>query len=597
MLSFYLCLIWKLKGYGSPSPREIRHLYILRPSGHGGTYFLLSSVAENWIPKGTVNPGQVEISDDEKKKGFIWGLPTSNKRWKNIWFFVSGAWGRDTLGSAHRNLLARKVPRHFTSPEVWSKMLSILSDDEISHLTAVAVLPLAKRGEPFLLDEEKMIKGRLFPLNEFDVVCDSAARAVKKSEVASQRHAAGLAKEGIAPPDGDDVEDSRAPSQKGKEKVGTSDTNKDIPIFDANAPEDLEDPASGLNTRNNQGKRVAENPPEKWRAQAWRDYFHGKGNLGGPFSRGHRFYRYKKVTGDLPIPTFVPEVPTFDPSITEASALIPTDPNVSDLAPPAPSDPNVSDLAPPAPSDPNFSVPPASADPNVQSVNNPCSNLLGPSMSASVPEGVSQGPAASSVDARGTSDFFSLLDFSALEILSHLVQNDVYVGQGWEHVKNKLCNRKMEFFFNCHSLMMSKMADNYRRGNAVSSENKSFPTEEKLLSAEEEIKVLRDQLSISQYYLAAHMEAARVAEKAKEKAEWLLIASKGLLLMTYSFCGNLSVTDPHPMHLEIPSKSAFNKYYSGKKESLTSTGGEPDLGPITGRDYEPFMPVEDEEIV
>ena len=112
-----LCLMWKLKGYGPPTPREIRHFYTLRQAGNGGTYFLLSSPVENWIPEGVANPGQVEVSSDEKKKGFIWGFPTSNKRWKNSWFFTGGEWGWDVPASSHRNLLAKKVPRHFTSPE------------------------------------------------------------------------------------------------------------------------------------------------------------------------------------------------------------------------------------------------------------------------------------------------------------------------------------------------------------------------------------------------------------------------------------------------------------------------------------------------
>ena len=73
-----LYLMWKTIGYGPPTPRDIRHFYTLRQSGHGGTYFLLSSAAENWIPEGVKDPGQVEISDDDKKKGFIWGFPTSN---------------------------------------------------------------------------------------------------------------------------------------------------------------------------------------------------------------------------------------------------------------------------------------------------------------------------------------------------------------------------------------------------------------------------------------------------------------------------------------------------------------------------------------
>ena len=56
-------------------------------------------------------------------------------------------------------------------------------------------------------------------------------------------------------------------------------------------------------------------------------------------------------------------------------------------------------------------------------------------------------------------------------------------------------------------------------------------------------------------------------------------------------------TEPHPMHLEVPTKRAFNTYYSGQKGSITSTRVEPDLGPVSGRDYRSFMPTEDEEIV
>ena len=154
--------MWRLKGYGPPTPREIRHFYTLRQAGNSGTYFLLSSALENWIPEGVVNPGQVEISSDEKKKGFIWGFPTSNKRWKNSWFFIGSEWGRDVPASSHHNLPARKVPRHFTSPEAWSKGIPILLDAEISHLAAAAVLPLDERGRSFLLDEEKMITKQIF---------------------------------------------------------------------------------------------------------------------------------------------------------------------------------------------------------------------------------------------------------------------------------------------------------------------------------------------------------------------------------------------------------------------------------------------------
>ncbi|KAK0592172.1 hypothetical protein LWI29_014488 [Acer saccharum] len=210
-----LGLMWKLKGYEHPTPREIHHFYTLRQAGNSGTYFFLSSPGENWIPEGVTNPGQVEISGDEKKKGFIWGFPTSNKRWKNSWFFVGGKWGRDVSARGRLNLAAKKVPRHFTSPDTWSKAVPVLLDEEISHLATAAVLPLDERGRPFLLDEDKMIAQRLFSrllarlprLCDFDTIYDLQARAVKNSEAASKRHAAGLSKEGIASLDGGDPSD------------------------------------------------------------------------------------------------------------------------------------------------------------------------------------------------------------------------------------------------------------------------------------------------------------------------------------------------------------------------------------------------------
>ena len=46
-----------------------------------------------------------------------------------------------------------------------------------------------------------------FVVSDFDIVCDEQARAVKNSEVASQRHATGLSKEGVAPLEGDNFQD------------------------------------------------------------------------------------------------------------------------------------------------------------------------------------------------------------------------------------------------------------------------------------------------------------------------------------------------------------------------------------------------------
>ena len=104
--------------------------------------------------------------------------------------------------------------------------------------------------------------------------------------------------------------------------------------------------------------------------------------------------------------------------------------------------------------------------------------------------------------------------------------------------------------------MMNELAENYRRGIAVSKENKRLReqastwaaekisseeshaqqvaqlresvdwhlsarlvAEEKLSAAEEEIRSLKEQLSASRDSFAAHLEAERLSEEAREKAE------------------------------------------------------------------------------
>ena len=127
----------------------------------------------------------------------------------------------------------------------------------------------------------------LLSVSEFDAVCDQQARSVVNSAAASQRYAAGLAKEGIAPPEGDDSQDSGdvggvpvrttasdhpagclevsvrgTLSHKGKEKVGVSGANEETHIPDAEVPEPPIDPASDLIPRAGRGKRPAEGSPE-----------------------------------------------------------------------------------------------------------------------------------------------------------------------------------------------------------------------------------------------------------------------------------------------------------------------------------------------
>ncbi|KAK1587115.1 hypothetical protein Q3G72_009687 [Acer saccharum] len=521
-------------GYGPPIPREIHHFYTLRKSRHGATYFLLSYAVENWIPEGARDPGQVEISDDDKKKGFIWGFSTSNKRWKNSWFFVSGAWGRD------------------------APTLPVLLDDEISYLAAVVVLPLVERGQPFLLEEEKMISQRIFPrliakrhhLSDIDVVCDVQAQTVKNFATTSQRQAADC---------------------KSKEKVGASRASSDVPIFDANVPETPEDPASDLNPKVGRGKRPVESTPNH-----------------ATLTEGV----------DSGVPAEMARV--TDPILNSENV----------------GEPNVSTFAPPDPTAPSTSV-------GEQNVATPA-DLPGLFASAMDPEDAREEPSATSA---GTNKHPVLFPFQIFlrSRSCHMIHNDVYIRQGWEHVKNKSCNKKMEFFFHCHSLMMSEMADNYRLGNRVSAENKhpreqisrsvadKFTAEEKLSATEEEIRLLKEQLSTSLDSLAARMEMERLAEEAKEKAEReskdLSSAYYALLLREFERGMRQSkkffAMKDHSIEmalkrfdksLQLHMDSAVGSIKDQIKRSLTSTGNDPDLGPVSGRDYGSFMPTGDEEI-
>ncbi|KAK0574881.1 hypothetical protein LWI29_030418 [Acer saccharum] len=522
-----MCLMWKLKGYGPPTPREIRHLYTLRQAGHGGTYFLLSSLVKNRIPKGMANPGQVEISSDEKKKA-----------------------------SSRCNLLVKKVPKHFTSPEAWSKAVPVLLDGEVSHLAAAAVLPLDLRDRSFLLDEEKMIPQRVFPrqparlprLCDFDTVCDLQARVVENSEAASKRHAAGLAKEGIASPDGGDPSDGEeagdvtgggvesgqphmctevtantlaatTPSRKGKEKVGVSRGASDIPIFDADVTEAL-DPANDLAPRAGKGKRPVESTPD---------------HAARPPKRASRVVQYVVSSDEegADKPAFA-EAPSTQTAVREdlakgTNAVVPPPEEVNEINIPAPTPPRTA--APPVAMG-ESNVPSNQPRPSgrPKSVDRPGPSKQ-PGTSASSSGVAHEAPPAGPTKAdEGT---VSLSDFSATEICSHLINNDMYIGEGWEHVKGKSYNRKMEFFFNCHSLL----AENYKYGNKASREIKRLPeqtstlaavklsteeshaAEEKLSAAKEEIRSLNEHLSASQESFAARLEAERVAEEAKEKAE------------------------------------------------------------------------------
>ncbi|KAK0576255.1 hypothetical protein LWI29_014559 [Acer saccharum] len=658
-----LCLMWKLKGYGPPTPREIRHFYTLRQAGNGGTYFLLFSPVENWIPEGVANLGQVEVSSDEKKKGFIWGFPTSNKRWKNSWFFAGGEWGRDVPASSRRNLLAKKVPRHFTSSEAWSKAAPALLDREISHLATAVVLPLDLRDRSFLLDEEKMISEGIFTrlharlprLCDFDTVCDLQARAVKNSEAASKRHAAGLAKEGITSPDGDDPSDGE---DVGDVTGGGVESGQPPMRAEAAAttPATPLDPASDLAPRASRGKRPAGSTPD---------------HATRPPKRASRVVQYVVSSDEEGAEEpAVAETPSTQTTVREGpveaeNVAAPPSEGVNEQTIPASTSPR-----PASPSvamgEPNVSLDQRRPSGQPESIDRPGPSKQ-PGTSASGSGFSHEAHPAGPVEVDEGN--MSLFDFSATEICSYLVNNDIYIGDSWGHVKDKSCNRKMEFFFNCHSLMMSELGKNYKYGIRASREIKCLheqasvllaeklsaeeshaqqlaqfressdghlsarlAVEEKLSAAEEEIRSLKELLSstvleaesVDRFKRSPAYDALllREFEKGMRQAKKFfamkdhsndkalrrfdkslqqhMASGVGLIkdqIKRWKAHCRYNRTEPLPMHLEIPSKRAFNTYYSGQKGSFSGSGAEPDLGPVAGRDYEPFMPMADEEVI
>ena len=100
----------------------------------------------------------------------------------------------------------------------------------------------------------------------------------------------------------------------------------------------------------------------------------------------------------------------------------------------------------------------ASGDPNLPFAGQPgLADVSGPSgqprASASGFGFTDEVPPFSPTEAGEGSDRASLSGFSATDICSHMVNNDVYIGEGLQEVKEWSSNRKMEFIFDCHSLV------------------------------------------------------------------------------------------------------------------------------------------------
>ena len=100
----------------------------------------------------------------------------------------------------------------------------------------------------------------------------------------------------------------------------------------------------------------------------------------------------------------------------------------------------------------------ASGDPPLPSAGQPgLADSPGPSgqprSSASGSGFADEVPPIGPTEAGEGSDRASLSGFSATDICSYLVNNDVYIGDGLQEVKDWSCNRKMGFIFDCHSLV------------------------------------------------------------------------------------------------------------------------------------------------
>ncbi|KAK0593656.1 hypothetical protein LWI29_020202 [Acer saccharum] len=344
------------------------------------------------------------------------------------------------------------------------------------------------------------LPARLPRLCDFDTVCDLQAQTVKNSEATSKRHAAGLAKEGIVGPDGDDPFDGEDTGDvtRGEVELGQPPMLAEVA---ANIP----------------GAAVATTTPAAITPTATTPS------------------RKDEESAEEPA---VAETPSTQPAVREGPV------EADNVAAPPSEEPNVSS------DQPRPSIQPESIDqpgPSKQ----PGTSASG---SGSGLGFTHEAPPAGPVEADEGN--VSLFDFSATEICSHLVNNDIYIGKGWQHVKSKSCNRKMEFFFNCHSLMISELAKNYKyriqasreirrlreQASILATEKLSteesyaqqlaqlressdghlsaqLAVEDKLSAAEEEIRSLKELLSTSQESFAARLEAERMAEEAKEKAE------------------------------------------------------------------------------
>ncbi|KAL5814713.1 hypothetical protein ACOSQ4_025354 [Xanthoceras sorbifolium] len=126
-----------------------------------GSYYLMSSQPNQWLPideDGRKLSGKLDVLDD-KKRGIIWGLPSSNKYWKGAWFFVSGDWGRSLPADREKSLSEAYVPRLFTQPGIFATGPSYLCFHCKENPVAADVDACDSKEEPLLRRSSTKGKG------------------------------------------------------------------------------------------------------------------------------------------------------------------------------------------------------------------------------------------------------------------------------------------------------------------------------------------------------------------------------------------------------------------------------------------------------
>ncbi|KAK0597476.1 hypothetical protein LWI29_025701 [Acer saccharum] len=110
--------------------------------------------------------------------------------------------------------------------------------------------------------------------------------------------------------------------------------------------------------------------------------------------------------------------------------------------------------------------------------------------------------------------------------------------------------------------------------------------------------------SICKFILAEPIRRARPEDSTKSNRDHKL-AETDLLLQTASSYLQIQIIEVSqnllPIHIcyfqPVESIYEFQLTDLCQKGSFSGSGTEPDLGPVAGRDYEPFMPTEDEAVI